>query len=213
MDYDEFLETLAYDKIVDLSASTVALSLSAITLIQLRENWSSNGDPLTDAQWDNIRSMIAIGQLELMSALVGMIMPSVLSTVSVFKFLPCDGQAYNKSDYPLLYEAIDPVYIVSGTQFITPDLRDRVIVGTGSQYALNDSGGADSVALSVAELAPHSHTYNKPTAIPSLEGLGVPNPLSIMLPELPAQTTPTGSGTAHENRQPYRAINWVIVAG
>jgi len=39
----------------------------------------------------------------------------------------------------------------------TPDLRDRFIVGAGSTYSRNDTGGADSVTLTENEIPSHSH--------------------------------------------------------
>lgn len=39
----------------------------------------------------------------------------------------------------------------------TPDLRNRFIVGAGSTYAVNDTGGADSVTLTTAQLPSHTH--------------------------------------------------------
>lgn len=39
----------------------------------------------------------------------------------------------------------------------TPDLRNRFIVGAGDNYSPGDTGGADSVALSVSHLARHTH--------------------------------------------------------
>jgi microcystin-dependent protein len=47
----------------------------------------------------------------------------------------------------------------------TPDLRAKFIVGagdTGAQYAVAATGGADTVALSVANLPAHSHGVNDP---------------------------------------------------
>ena len=40
------------------------------------------------------------------------------------------------------------------------DLRDRFIVGAGSSYALGSTGGASTVALTIANLASHTHTQN-----------------------------------------------------
>ena len=47
-----------------------------------------------------------------------------------------------------------------GTQngITIPDLRDRFIVGAGSTYAIDDTGGAATVALSIAEMPTHSHS-------------------------------------------------------
>jgi microcystin-dependent protein len=39
----------------------------------------------------------------------------------------------------------------------TPDLRDRFIVGAGSSYSVGDTGGADSVTLTEAQLPSHNH--------------------------------------------------------
>ncbi|MDR5813059.1 hypothetical protein QCE62_05575 [Caballeronia sp. LZ033] len=44
----------------------------------------------------------------------------------------------------------------------SPDLRDRFIVGAGSSYSVNAIGGANSVALTVANLAAHNHGVSDP---------------------------------------------------
>ena len=41
----------------------------------------------------------------------------------------------------------------------TPDLRDRFIVGAGSAYAVNATGGAATVTLTQAETPAHTHSY------------------------------------------------------
>lgn len=45
----------------------------------------------------------------------------------------------------------------------TPNLRDRFIVGAGSTYAVGNTGGAATVALSTSELPSHSHTFSGTT--------------------------------------------------
>lgn len=40
----------------------------------------------------------------------------------------------------------------------TPDLRDRFIVGAGSSYAVGDTGGANSVTLTSAQMPAHNHS-------------------------------------------------------
>lgn len=241
IDYDEFVGTFAYDKIVDLSATSVALILSATTFVSSRYNWQRNGQNLNDTDWNEIDNIIALAEAEIMSSLVGMIFPHVMSTVSIFKMLPCDGATHLRADYPLLYDAIDPVYIVSGTQFRVPDMRDRTPVATGNNYNVDDSGGADTVALSVAQMPahthssiphthssiPHTHLAGYPTPGINTIGPGVPDPLTVGNPPIPTSTSPaastinnadvtinsTGDNEAHENRMPYRAVNFAIVAG
>ena len=213
MDYDDFIASFAYDKIADLSATTVALCLSAITQLQTRDDWTRDGNELTETEWDYIESIIGLGNAELMSSLVGVIFPHAMATASAFKFLPCDGGIYNKSDYPLLYDAIDPVYIISGTQFRTPNLNDRVVVGAGNQYSVDDSGGANDVTLTIDEIPSHAHSYNLPTFNVDVESVGVPDPTGVGQPAIPTNTSAVGGGNAHENRMPYLALNYVIVAG
>jgi len=42
----------------------------------------------------------------------------------------------------------------------TPDLRDRFIVGAGSTYSRNDTGGANSVTLTENQIPSHNHSMN-----------------------------------------------------
>ena len=42
----------------------------------------------------------------------------------------------------------------------TPDLRNRFIVGAGSGYSPGNSGGQESVALTVKQMPQHSHTIS-----------------------------------------------------
>ncbi len=56
----------------------------------------------------------------------------------------CNGQTVARSD---------------GTGNVTtPDLRDRFIVGSGTTYALGDTGGANTVALTEAQMPAHNHS-------------------------------------------------------
>lgn len=45
----------------------------------------------------------------------------------------------------------------------TPDLRDRFVVGAGSTYAVNATGGSNTVTLTEAQLATHSHPVTAST--------------------------------------------------
>lgn len=42
----------------------------------------------------------------------------------------------------------------------TPDLRDRFIVGAGSSYAVGNTGGANTVTLSTANIPSHTHSIS-----------------------------------------------------
>ena len=91
----------------------------------------------------------------------------------------------------------------------TPDLRDRFIVGTGSSYNLGNTGGANSVTLTVAQIPAHTHTYERTDV-----GIDVndrPWPASNNDCNMTNQnTSSTGGGQAHENRPPYYALMFIM---
>ena len=82
-------------------------------------------------------------------------------------WLLCDGALVSRAAYPGLFAAIGTTYGAGdgSTTFGLPDLRGRVIVGTGAGDGLTDrsrgaTGGAETVALSLAQAPSHSHTVN-----------------------------------------------------
>lgn len=46
----------------------------------------------------------------------------------------------------------------------TPDLRDRFVVGAGSTYAVNATGGVDTVTLTAAQTPAHTHSFSATTS-------------------------------------------------
>jgi hypothetical protein len=89
----------------------------------------------------------------------------------------------------------------------TPDLRDRFIVGAGSNYSVGDIGGANEVTLSVNQIPPHTHEVPDGT---TGGGSGAQNgPLTG--DTLSSQST--GGGQPHENRPPYYALAYIMRVG
>ena len=87
------------------------------------------------------------------------------------KWLVCDGASLVRSTYADLFSAIGTTYgTADSTHFNVPDMRSRAPVGyngtaglTGrSTRAINAVGGAESVALSTAQLASHAHGITDP---------------------------------------------------
>jgi microcystin-dependent protein len=72
-------------------------------------------------------------------------------------YLLCNGASYNSTTYNKLFDAIGYVHGGSGNNFQVPDLRDRFIVGAGSQYVTANTGGSNTVVLTEAQLASHTH--------------------------------------------------------
>jgi len=84
-------------------------------------------------------------------------------------WLQCDGAFVAVKDYAELYALIGDTYQPNNmdpTKFALPDLRDQVAIGSGtgsggSTYRVGDSGGQNTVTLSVAQaqLPPHTHGF------------------------------------------------------
>ena len=76
-------------------------------------------------------------------------------------WLLCDGSAISRTTYSNLFAVIGTTY-GSGdgsTTFNLPNLFNRMVVGAGNSYNLAATGGEATHALSIAELAVHSHTF------------------------------------------------------
>jgi microcystin-dependent protein len=85
-------------------------------------------------------------------------------------YLLCDGAAVSRTDYSALYAVLGGSSSPWGqgdgtTTFNVPDLRGRTAVGMGlgtglTDRALGAKGGEEKHALTIAELAAHTHVQN-----------------------------------------------------
>jgi len=186
-------------------------------------NWEKHGEQtpedVSDAFYEAfIQTVAGWGACEVSGFIVGEIRAVIHSFPSALTgWLACDGTAYNIADYENLYENIGNTFGDNGAgTFRVPDLRGRMVIGTGSGSGLTpraagDAGGAETHVLSVAELPAHHHIYQKePTAAQS--GAGQAG-LHITGATANANTSDTGSGGAHQNMPPFLAIPYFIYAG
>jgi microcystin-dependent protein len=147
----------------------------------------------------------------------------------------CNGSTLSISGNEALYSLIGTTYGGDGvSNFKLPDLRGRLPVGEGqgaglSNHPVGSYFGAESVALTSVQMPAHSHNFNATSApanslAPTPAGtmtLGAA-PAGSYLYENGAQSgdtafnfpadamTQSGQGTAHENRMPVLAINYII---
>ena len=142
----------------------------------------------------------------------------------------CHGQEINISANTALYTVLQNRFGgKEGISFKLPDLRGRVPLGAGhadglSNYTLGQSGGKEKVGLSIAEMPTHDHDAKIQVASPIERGTETNEAANNYLAtgnnyaskannSMSADVisvSETGQGTAHENRQPYITINYII---
>ena len=118
------------------------------------------------------------------------------------KWLYLNGQSLLQAAYPELYTLIGNFYTVppSETHFNIPDFRDKNMRGATNGLVIGTAVGADTHALSIAELPAHSHQQRANTgtggAIAALRRVAD----TTGAPTNDANTTgSTGNGDAHNN--------------
>jgi microcystin-dependent protein len=97
----------------------------------------------------------------------------------------------------------------------TPDLRDRFIVGAGSNYAIGNIGGESTVTLNINQMPQHDHlVYGQDN---NAVGTGnVSNEVANVADRNGANaffsrtTSLSGGNQAHENRPPYYALAFIM---
>ena len=136
----------------------------------------------------------------------------------------CDGRLLPIDQFENLFNLIGTTYGGDGeVTFGLPDLRSRVPMHMGSGMVLAQSGGVESVTLTVAQMTGHTHPLLGSTALgssttPQNAVLAQDN---IAGADLYIQDTPTanmaatsispvGGSQPHDNTQPYLTITFLI---
>ena len=150
-----------------------------------------------------------------------------------FNFAPkgwalCQGQLLAINQNQALFALLGTTFGGNGTtNFALPDMRGRLALSSGqgnglANYNLGQRGGEEGHTLLLGEMPQHNHLLNVTTAnVDSqnpgpTESFGNTNGPQIYSQQAP--NTPMNSGIvgrnggsqAHENRQPFLALNWII---
>jgi microcystin-dependent protein len=136
----------------------------------------------------------------------------------------CNGQLLPINQNQALFALLGTTYGGDGkVTFALPDLRGRVPISSGQgpgleNYSLGQTGGAERVTLTAAEMPQHSHALNVHSG-KSLQTTPAGNVLangSVYTSAAPNgaaaahAVASAGSGQPHDNRQPYLTLNWII---
>lgn len=145
----------------------------------------------------------------------------------------CNGQQIAISANEVLYQLIGTTYGGNGTTYFNlPDLRGRLprhqgTLQAGPAYVMGQMAGFEQVTLTVPQLPAHSHALNATNTGPTQNVATNAIPAVAQVPTnsfnvnaYGTGNTPTtlgpnsilaaGQSLAHENRQPFLCINFII---
>jgi len=136
----------------------------------------------------------------------------------------CEGQLLPISENETLFQLIGTTYGGDGeSTFALPDLRGRVPLHQGNGLILAETGGAEEITLSEAQIPAHSHPLlatrdlasgtsaagqsPPPTQASTITAYGTDNPQLVLAADM---VTFTGGAQPHTNFQPYLCVNFII---
>jgi len=134
----------------------------------------------------------------------------------------CEGQLLAISEYETLFNLIGTTYGGDGqSTFGLPDLRGRVPLHFGNGFTLAETGGVETVTLTVSQIPTHGHAFLATSSFGTES-----NPAGNLLAQAQAikiygstapntamasgATTAVGGSQPHSNFQPYLCLNFII---
>jgi microcystin-dependent protein len=136
----------------------------------------------------------------------------------------CEGQLLPISEYETLFNLIGTTYGGDGqSTFALPDLRGRIPLHFGNGFTLAETGGVETITLTVSQIPAHSHpflaTANTAASNNPQGNLGAVNnvfgvfPYGSDAPRLnlsPNAISSVGGSQPHDNFQPYLCVDFII---
>ena len=133
----------------------------------------------------------------------------------------CEGQLLPISEYETLFNLIGTTYGGDGqSTFALPDLRGRIPLHQGNGFTLAETGGAETITLTVSQIPAHSHPMLASNDIPTqtspqnnMTGQAANKIYRLGNPTVslnPASMGSTGGSQPHNNFQPYLCVDFII---
>jgi microcystin-dependent protein len=143
----------------------------------------------------------------------------------------CNGQIFPISQNTALFSLLGTMYGGDGkTNFALPNLQSRVPMHLGNTIVQGQTGGEESITLTVSQLPAHNHGFsgtsgaanskspNTGSAFAQSNRSGTSPGDNYYAPDNSPGTGPLnpttvgnfGGGLPHTNLQPYLTINWCI---
>lgn len=201
-----------------------------LALLQLTNpaNWKKSGAIDVDAAASYFSAVWS--DIFFQPSPIGSIIPYAGDIAPLFpEALPCDGGAYLIADYVNLFAVIGFTFGGSGSTFHVPDMRARMMIGTGGSIGgapvtIGETGGAETHTQTVGELAVHNHTdtghahgYSPAVSVTIPAGLEAVVPAAFpgagFTASAAANIANTGSSTPMNIMPPFIGMAYAIVTG
>ena len=134
----------------------------------------------------------------------------------------CDGSLLPISEFETLFNLIGTTYGGDGqSTFALPDLRGRLPIHQGNGFTLAETGGVETVTLTVGQIPAHSHPFLASTS-PGAQRDVTGNVLATVVAGsayvqqpptaalAPQSISGTGGSQPHDNFQPYLCVSFII---
>jgi microcystin-dependent protein len=134
----------------------------------------------------------------------------------------CEGQLLPISEFETLFNLIGTTYGGDGqSTFALPDLRGRIPLHFGNGFILAETGGVETVTLTVSQIPAHSHPLlasqnNAAGNTPSGNVTGQVGATQIYIQAPPGSAmsasavSSIGGSQPHNNFQPYLCVDFII---
>ena len=133
----------------------------------------------------------------------------------------CEGQLLPISENETLFQLVGTTYGGDGqSTFALPDLRGRFPIHQGGGFTLAETGGAESITLTVQQIPAHAHVVIASDNIPAVAspennvlGQAAAKFYRAGTPTIPLNAgavATTGGSQPHTNFQPYLCVSFII---
>lgn len=193
-------------KIRALSADSALFPHLGDAIAQLTNDWV--WEPVGDSVDDVVLACKEYVESWYSDMLIGSVFPWMIDPPPGWLLL--DGSTYASADYPEL-SALLPAHLISGSNFILPDVENAFPYGVLDEDDGTVVDGSNVLTLTVAQLPSHHHTYTPPTLTINAETPVVPIPTAGI--GAPTNTGDTGSGDDIDKRPMRFGLVYAVFSG